>query len=170
MAVSTMASNEDYAALAAAQALWKALGAVVSTKDPDSLRSRMDAELRQLWMEKHIFGKIPLVIGGHVVGMLTAKQGAKRHRREITVDDPWALMEGEKDGFEDFIYEHIDQFAEWVLAQGVARPAGCTVSEWDEQGGWGGTMITGCKPDEVIPLLRGELPPAVYMAIEGTVE
>lgn len=165
-----MASSEDYAALAAAQAMWKALGKVVSTKEPTSLRSRMDAELRQLWMEKRIFGKIPLVIGGHVVGMLTAKQAPKRHHRDITVDDPHELMEGEKDGWEDFIYENIDQFAEWVLAQGVARPAGCTVSEWDDHGGWGGTMITGCKPDEVIPLLRGELPPAIALAIEGEVE
>lgn len=165
-----MASNEDYAALAAAQALWKALGAVVSTKEPTSLRSRMDAELRQLWMDKRIFGKMPLVIGGHVVGMLTAKQAPKKHHRSVTVDDPWALLEAEKDGWEDFVYEHIDQFAEWVVAQGVANPAGCTVSEYDDNGGWGGTMITGCKPDEVIPLLRSELPPAIALAIEGEVE
>lgn len=165
-----MASNEDYAALAAAQALWKALGAVVSTKDPTSLRHKLDNELRQLWMEKRIFGKIPLVIGGHVVGMLTAKQAPKKHHRSIEVNDPYELMEGEKDGWEDFIYEHIDLYAEWVLAQGVARPAGCTVSEWDDHGGWGGTMITGCKPEEVMPLLRGELPPALYLAIEGKVE
>ena len=165
-----MASNEDYAALAAAHALWKALGKVVSTKEPTSLRSRMDAELRQLWMEKRIFGKIPLVIGGHVVGMLTAKQAPKRHHRSVTVDDPWALMEAEKDGFEDFIYENIDKYAEWVVEQGIANPAGCTVSEYDDEGGWGGTMITGCKPEEVMPLLRGELPPALYLAIEGAVE
>ena len=165
-----MASNEDYAALAAAQALWKALGAVVSTKDPTSLRSRMDAELRQLWMDKRIFGKIPLVIGGHVVGMLTAKQAPKKHHRSVTVDDPWALLEAEKDGWEDFVYEHIDQFAEWVVAQGVANPAGCTVSEYDDEGGGGGRMIPGCKPAEVIPLLRGELPPAIALAIEGEVE
>ena len=163
-------TNEDYAALAAAQAMWKALGKVVSTKEPTSLRSRMDAELRQLWMDKHIFGKMPLVIGGHVVGMLTAKQAPKKHHRSVTVDDPWALLETEKDGWEDFVYEHIDQFAEWVVAQGVANPAGCTVSEYDDEGGWGGTMITGCKPDEVIPLLRGELPPAIALAIEGKVE
>lgn len=121
-------------------------------------------------MDKRIFGKIPLVIGGHVVGMLTAKQAPKKHHRSVTVDDPWALMEAEKDGWEDFVYEHIDQFAEWVVAQGVASPAGCTVSEYDDNGGWGGTMITGCKPDEVIPLLRGELPPAIALAIEGEVE
>ena len=163
-------TNEDYAALAAAQAMWKALGKVVSTKEPTSLRSRMDAELRQLWMDKHIFGKMPLVIGGHVVGMLTAKQAPKRHHRSVTVDDPWELLEAEKDGWEDFVYEHIDQFAEWVVEQGVANPAGCTVSEYDDNGGWGGTMITGCKPDEVIPLLRGELPPAIALAIEGKVE
>ena len=141
-------TNEDYAALAAAQAMWKALGKVVSTKEPTSLRSRMDAELRQLWMDKRIFGKMPLVIGGHVVGMLTAKQAPKKHHRSVTVDDPWALLEAEKDGWEDFVYEHIDQFAEWVVAQGVANPAGCTVSEYDDNGGWGGTMITGCKPEE----------------------
>lgn len=163
-------TSDEYAALAAAQAMYKALGAVVSTKDGASLRAKADAELRQLWMDKRIFGKVPLVLGGHVVGMLTAKQAPKKHHRSVTVDDPWALLEAEKDGWEDFVYEHIDQFAEWVVAQGVANPAGCTVSEYDDEGGWGGTMITGCKPDEVIPLLRGELPPAIALAIEGEVE
>lgn len=164
-----MTNEEDYAALAAAQAMYKGLGKVVSTKDPDSLRGRADAELRQLWVDKRIFGKIPLTIGGQIVGMLTAKQAPAKHHRNVYVEDAWALLEAEKDGMEDFVYEHIDEFAEWVVEQGVANPAGVTVSEWDEKGGWGGTVLTGCKPEEVIPLLRGQLPSAVYMAIEGEV-
>lgn len=163
-------TSDEYAALAAAQAMYKALGAVVSTKDGGSLRAKADAELRQLWLDKRIFGKVPLTIGGHVVGMLTAKQAQPKRRRYVTVNDPWALLEDQKDGMEDFVYEHIDEFAEWVVEQGVANPAGVTVSEWDEKGGWGGTTITGCKPDEVLPLLKGQLPEAVYMAIEGEVE
>lgn len=163
-------TSEEYAALAAAQAMYKALGAVVSTKDGASLRAKADAELRQLWLDKRIFGKVPLTIGGHIVGMLTAKQAQPRRRRAVYVEDAGALIEAERDGIEDFVLEHIDEFAEWVVEQGVASPAGVSVSEWDEPGGWGGTTITGCKPDEVLPLLKGQLPEAVYMAIEGEVE
>ena len=61
-------------------------------------------------------------------------------------------------------------FAEWVVEQGVASPAGVSVSECVDERGWGGTTITGCKPDEVLPLLKGQLPEAVYLAIEGEVE
>ena len=163
-------TSDEYAALAAAQAMYKALGAVVSTKDGGSLRAKADAELRQLWMDKRIFGKVPLTIGGHIVGMLTAKQAQPRRRRAVYVEDAGALIEAERDGIEDFVLEHIDEFAEWVVAQGVASPAGVSVSEYVDEGGWGGTTITGCKPDEVLPLLRGELPSAIALAIEGEVE
>lgn len=148
-----MASEQDVAMLAAAQAMWKALGNVISTKDPRSIRSKLDDELRQLWMERRIFGKIPLYIGNTKVGELIAKQAGKKHRRFVTVNDPWELMEAEKDGFADFVYEHIDQYAEWCLDQGVAHLAGCTVSEYDEEGGWGGTAIVGCKPESTLPIL-----------------
>ena len=162
-------SSEDYAALAAAQAMYKALGRVVSTKDPASLRSRMDAELRQLWADRHVFGKVPLVIGGHVVGMLTAKQAKPTTRTEVTVSDVDALVASQADMLEAFARENPREFAWWLVDQGVA-PEGVDVVVTEEPGGWGGTMITGCKPDEVIPLLRGELPPAIALAIEGEVE
>jgi len=163
-------TSDEFAALAAAQAMYKALGAVVSTKDRASLRAKADAELRQLWMDRRVFGKVPLTIGGPVVGMLTAKQAQPKRRRYVTVNDPWALLEDQKDAISDFAYEHVDEFAECVVAQGVASPAGVSVSEYVDEGGWGGTTITGCKPDEVLPLLKGQLPEAVYMAIEGEVE
>ena len=163
-------TSDEYAALAAAQAMYKALGGVVSTKDGGSLRAKADAELRQLWIDKRIFGKVPLTIGGHIVGMLTAKQAQPKRRRFVTVNDPSALLEDQRDAMEDFVYEHVDEFAEWVVEQGVANPAGVSVSEYVDEGGWGGTTITGCKPDEVLPLLKGQLPEAVYMAIEGEVE
>ena len=163
-------TSDEFAALAAAQAMYKALGSVVSTKDRASLRAKADAELRQLWMDRRVFGKVPLTIGGHVVGMLTAKQAAPKHRRFVTVEDPWALLEDQGDALRDFAYEHVDQFAKWLADQGVTGAEGMTVHEYDEEGGWGGTTITGCKPDEVLPLLKGQLPEAVYLAIDGEVE
>lgn len=91
-----------YVALAAAQALYKALGAVVGTKDPDNLRGQCDAELRAAYESEDPATKKdrqPITIGGVRVGTLSVVESKPADHKEMVVADQaafetWAVGAG----------------------------------------------------------------------------
>ena len=165
----TMPSSEDTAALGVAQALYKALGSTVSTKNPDGLRGRADARLRDIYDRHGVLGKEPIVISGQVVGMLTAKQAKPTTRTDVTVTDADALMSDNADMLEAFARTNPREFAWFLVDQGVV-PAGAEVVEVEVPGGWGGTAITGCAPDVVLPLVSPALLEGIGGLLPGEVE
>lgn len=155
-----MPTSSEVEALGVAQALYKALGSVVSTRNPDGLRGRADARLRSIYDQHGVLGKEPIVIDGQVVGMLTAKQAKPTLRTEVNVTDVAALLAGNADMLGEFAAAHAREFAWWLVDQGVV-PGGVEVVEVEVPGGWGGTAITGCAPDVVLPLVSPRLLEAV---------
>ena len=94
--------GSKWAALAVAQAMYKSLSEVVATKEPDNLRGRCDAELKEMFesddprVQKD---KQPLTIGGVTVGSLSVVKTKGEDKDTVTVCDReaferWACENG----------------------------------------------------------------------------
>ena len=88
----------DVEKLAVAQALFKVIAAAVSTKEPDSLRSRVDAETVATY-EQTGAKTFDIRINGRVVGTYTVCVSKEEHRMDLAVEDrpafdAWCLENG----------------------------------------------------------------------------
>lgn len=81
----------DIERLAVAQALFKVLADVVSTKDPDSLRSKVDADMVATYEETGA-KTFDLRLNGAVVGTYTVCVSKEAHRTDVVVDDDEAFL------------------------------------------------------------------------------
>jgi hypothetical protein len=160
----------DLEKLAIAQALYKAVGKIVSTKDPDSLRSAQDMELMRLY-ETIGVDRVALKLGDTEVGKLSLRRKKATHKAEVVVEDTaamWAWLHNEAD--ETLLADIVPTIAK-ALDRYVERtgdvPDGCSVRHIDTPEGIAGTTITGCKPEDVAAALGSELPAAVVGLLEA---
>lgn len=89
-----MSEMNDFEKLAIAQAVYKAVGAAVGTRDPDNLRGRCDAEARRAFEEDGVKSR-DLRVNGVKVGTLTAKETADTRATVLRVKD--------RDDFTDWV-------------------------------------------------------------------
>lgn len=159
--------------LAVAQAAYKAIGAIVSTKDPDSLRGQIDAQLIEQY---HALGvdRKRLTLNGVEVGKLsvavtppkTKVQLYLESARELTlwlIDNPSWLEQfiESKDGA-----KLLDFLADALVVDGEV-PAGVEAQEISTPESVS-TKITGCKPEDVGAALGEALPETfVGLLMEG---
>ena len=160
----------DLERLAVAQAAYKALGAMVSASDPESLRGRVDGLLREDYEEKGT-DRFRLKVNGQEVGTLSARFTKETHR--LVVEDmgafaDWLVGDGRM-YLELFLRSPrgrglVDACAAAIFADGEV-PAGCAV--YTEPPRFDGTVIKGCEPEKVAPALGMTLPQAVAGLLAG---
>jgi hypothetical protein len=161
----------DLEKLAIAQGLYKAVGAIVSTKDPNSLRSQLDMTLMDMYGGTPPVDRIVLEINGTEVGKLSISRKKATHKAEFVVEDTaamWAWLHNEADEtlLEDIVPTIAKALDAYVERTGDV-PDGCSVRHIDTPEGIGGTRLTGCKPEKIAEALGSELPAAVVGLLEA---
>lgn len=158
--------------LAVAQAAYKRLGEIVSTKDADSLRGRADAELLADFAANGT-DRRRLMLNGAEVGKLSVAVSPAKTIQRLYVEDVKAFAEWLADGgiacFEAFMAKHGEKLLQYaadsMVVDGVV-PDGCTAYE-EKQPQALQTKITGCKPEDVAQALGEGLPPAFMGLLMG---
>ena len=151
----------DKEKLAVAQAMYRACAAVVSTKDPDSLRSLCDADMLENYASTGA-KSYDMLVAGQKVGTYSVR--VSKARDELVVVDEhdmkrWAIEQG-------FIVPTVDWDAvKRHFAETGEVPDGCEVEHTPERAS--GTTL---KVDEtkVADALGAELPAAVRGLLEGS--
>lgn len=162
-------SRDALERLAVAQALYKELGKVVSTKDPRSLRSMVDEELRADY-ERDGTDRRRITLNGVEVGTISAKiaKPTKETRFEVT---DWDALEDWGFSQEDayaYVVRHIADFAKWHFEQTGEMPDGCELVEMTHPGGqWMGTVLRGCGIEKVGAAAGVLLQSEVLALLEG---
>lgn len=163
----------DLQRLAVAQALYKALGKVVSTKDPNSLRSMCDAGLKELYSCTGA-KQLEIVVGGLKFGQLTAKTSDARVSETVYVNDRDSLVNcAEPQDVLDFAKDYAKEFSEWLWQRHKAEgeiPSGCEVVVHEVPAQFVGTTLTGCKPEDLGIALGDSLPEAIHGVLEGGID
>lgn len=159
--------------LAVAQAAYKAIGAIVSTKDADSLRGQMDAQLVAQFHEDGTDRK-RLMLNGQEVGKLSLAVSPAKTKVQLYLEDAreLTLWLGENPRYiERFIatkdgQKLLDFLADALVVEGEV-PRGCEVHEIEVPESLS-TKITGCKPEDVAAALGDKLPETfVGLLMEG---
>ena len=165
----------DIERLTLAQALLKTVTKYTSTKDPDSLRSRADADMLGNY-ERMGMKSVDLRINGEKVGTYSVKVSKATPAREVAqvvVEDPeralkWAETDAH-DELREWLLAHMQEFATWCF-DGYGEVAdGARVDAVETPGtperATGTTLrVDGAK---VAHALRGQLPAAVAGLLEG---
>ena len=165
----------DIEQLAVAQALLKTVTKYTSTKDPDSLRSRADADILANY-ERMGMKSVDLRVNGEKVGTYSVKVSKATPAREVAqvvVEDPeralkWAETDAH-DELREWLLAHMQEFATWCF-DGYGEVAdGARVDAVETPGtperATGTTLrVDGAK---VAHALRGQLPAAVAGLLEG---
>lgn len=161
-------NNDTLAQLAAAQALYHELGRMVRTGDPDNLRGRADALLAD-----GVTDRIKLSINGRSVGTLSARWS--KPRRYLRVDDREAFADWCVGDGAEYVRQWIeggmrgslpDSCMTAVVVDGEI-PDGCELVEEPER--MDGTVIRGCKLDDVADAMGHDLMQAGIFALTGEV-
>lgn len=151
----------DLEKLAVAQAVYKAVGEVVSTKDPDSLRGRESARLLEQYQEEGIDRKRLMVNGVEVGSLSVTKQQPTQYLR-ANVAEPQDLLEGaDPDDLREFIIaeDFVETYALWARSQGILTP-GVTFTQVVKDKP-PTTTLRGCEPEKVAAALGEQLQAAV---------
>lgn len=135
MATDPQVFREALAYLARCQAEYQRLADVVSTKDPDSLRSALD-EVARMRYERDGIKSYDVKVGESKVGTYTvraSKEEPERTEKRTSIDIEAArewLGEVEWDFISAFIEEHIEDFiSEYTFKTGEVLPFVRTVEE-----------------------------------------
>ena len=165
----------DIERLTVAQAVYKVVADMVSTKNPDSLRSRADADMLGNY-ERMGMKSVDLRINGEKVGTYSVKVSkptTSTARTRLVVDDSeeayrWAVRSA-TDEFEDWCIANIDRFCQYALDEFGEVADGAhvetdAVAEQPERAT--GTVLKVDVP-KVAHALGGELPVAVSGLLEN---
>ncbi|MCI6274402.1 MAG: hypothetical protein MR874_06855 [Coriobacteriaceae bacterium] len=160
--------------LAVAQAVFRAVAEVVSTKNPDSLRAQADADLMGMYDSMGV-KSIDLKLEGKKVGTYSvtmAKATKETHEKLLRVTEPQRVLEWAKDNeteWDEFVSLAIPRFAQYCFEEYGEVPDGCEVEE----------VVTPAKPEHpkgttlrvdpknVADALQGRLPVYVAGFLEG---
>ena len=154
--------------LAVLQALYKIIGAEISTKNPDGIRRRLDEGMHRLYRETGIVGRLPIMDeDGRQIGLLTGKVSTPTSKVVGVIENERDFIAAvDDDALREFVYTHcLQEFADFMAQDGEVME-GMHPSRVDEPGGiWLGTTLTGCQPDVTLPSLA----PALVDALQATV-
>ena len=126
----------DIERLAILQAIYKAVGEAVDTKNPDSLRGQVDARYRELYYETGA-KSYDVVMDGEKVGtysMRFSKPTAEDHHIELAITDREEFDRYITDGVNladavEFVREHPMEFTSWMFETSGDIAPGCGVNE-----------------------------------------
>lgn len=154
---------KDTEALAIAQAMYGALGAMVKTKIADNLRGQVDARIIDDFESDGIKSR-DLRVNGTKVGSIAVTASKPSTKVCVQVEDYDALMawlDGKPALVSAIIAAGMKHIEKYVTETGEV-PDGCSATTIEDKGGQvTGTRITGCKPDAVADALGGSLPDAI---------
>lgn len=164
----------DVERLAFAQAVFKASGEIVSTKDPSNLRAAVDKHYRDLY-EQTGAKSFEVRLNDEKVGTYSVKvsKATKEDTKQrLEVKDPEALLawlEGTDDLLR-YIKAHAVEFAQEHFLRTGEIPDGCTMSEVvipaQEEAYAGGSIRI--DPQKVAEALGAQLPDAMNaLMLEG---
>lgn len=165
----------DIERLAVAQAMYKAVAGMVSTRDPDSLRARADADMLGNY-ERMGMKSVDLRVNGEKVGTYSVKvskpTGAAKTSR-VVVDDSeaayrWA-MTAAADEYEDWCIANINRFCDYALSEfgEVADGAHVETEEADAQPERATGTVLKVDPPKVAHALGAQLSFAVAGLLSG---
>lgn len=165
----------DIERLAVAQAMYKAVAGMVSTRDPDSLRARADADMLENY-ERMGMKSVDLRVNGEKVGTYSVNvskpTGAAKTSR-VVVDDSeaayrWA-MTAAADEYEDWCIANIDRFCAYALSEfgEVADGARVVTEETAAQPERATGTVLKVDPPKVAHALGVQLPYAVAGLLTG---
>jgi len=147
--------------LAVAQAVYRRVGAIVSTKDPDSLRAQCDADMRANF-ENTGAKSYDVVIDGSKVGTYSVKTSKPKKNVDLRVVDMKAYVEW---CCQNSCMTTDDAQARRKFEETGEVPDGCEVVEIETAGGYSGTVL---KVDEeaVADAVGGLLPSTIAGLLE----
>lgn len=151
----------DVERLLVAQAMFKKLSDVVSTKNRTSLRGMIDAEYKKEY--EHSGGKqYSMRFRGEKVATYTVKESQPSTKTVYDLDD-WDVFEAwarSDDGFEmlmSFAVEDPQKFMKYVLENTGEIPGGVVPRTVEDHGGeYAGSAISQLNADRVLELARGD--------------
>ncbi len=153
----------DTEALAIAQAMYGALGAMVKTKDADNLRGQVDARIIEDFNDEGIKSR-DLRVNGTKVGSIAVTASKPSTKICVQVEDYDALMawlDGKPALVSSIIAAGMKHIEKYATETGEV-PDGCSATTVEDAGGRvTGTRITGCKPEDVAEALGDALPQAI---------
>lgn len=156
--------------LAVVQALYKAIGDKVSTKNPDSLRSSVDAQVKGFY--KMTGAKsYDISLMGEKVGTMsvTTKDGDTKTVYDL---DDWDKVEGwcqTEDGYQmlmEYCFDNPQKFIEYVVKNTGEIPDGVNVRNVEVPGGIKDTMLR-VDSSKVSHAMGNQLAPTVVGLLEG---
>lgn len=172
--------------LAVAQALYNGVGAVVSTKDSDSLRAECDREARELY-EQYGMTSRDVLINGEKVGTYSVAFTKGKPAADAWVEERAVLQDVEQ--FDKWICgmcaEELQELAVWIrmhagadalaeywLCSNGELPDGCELLKIDhlaqpaQQKQYKNTVLK-VDSQAVVQALAGELPDVVAGLLQG---
>lgn len=153
----------DTEALAIAQAMYGALGAMVKTKVADNLRGQVDARIIEDFNDDGIKSR-DLRVNGTKVGSIAVTASKPSTKICVHVEDYDELMAwlGEKPALVSSIIAAGMKHLESYVTETGEVPDGCSATTVEDKGGRViGTRLTGCKPEDVANALGDALPQAI---------
>lgn len=153
---------DDMERLAVASAIKKRVDEAMSTKDPDSLRGRADAEVLRMYDQTGA-KSYDLKVSGEKVGTYSVRTSKPKARKVAVVDDPDMVAEFAYENTDDmmrYVREHAQEVAQWFLEDSGTIADGAEVTE---QGGGPERLGTTLRvdPAKVGEALQGRLPQAI---------
>lgn len=165
----------DIERLVITQALLKIVTKYTSTRDPDSLRARADADMLANY-ERMGMKSVDLRINGEKVGTYSikvSKPTTATNRTRLVVDDSeeayrWAVRSA-TDEFEDWCIANIDRFCQYALDEfgEVADGAHVETEETGAQPERATGTVLKVDPPKVAHALGAQLPFAVAGLLAG---
>lgn len=154
---------KDTEALAIAQAMYGALGAMVKTKTAGNLRGQVDARIIEDFNDDGIKSR-DLRVNGTKVGSIAVTASKPSTKVCVQIEDYDALMawlDGKPALVSSIIAAGMKHLERYVTDTGEV-PDGCSATTVEDAGGRvTGTRITGCKPEDVAEALGDALPQAI---------
>ncbi len=162
--------------LAIATAAEKVLQTVTSSRDTESLRAKVDSDMRALW-EKDGVTQRKVKLNGVTVGTYSVRTKPAETIREVVVTsghDFVTWLYATEDGH-DLLFTFalspagqklmMECVADTLLVDGIL-PDGCKVVTTDLPERWGGTTLRGCRPSDVALALGNGLQEALVDVLE----
>lgn len=160
-------TNEEKEQLAIAQGLYRALGEMVGTRNPNNLRGRADAEIMADAANRKK-STIELYIGDTYMGCVSPTE-SRETTRFIVEDSAAAILDMFTDpAICEMPQDIVQKVVDWYCRKTGTLPDGC--STYTEPKHITGTKITGCEPEKVAAALGMTLPQAVVHLLGGEVE
>ena len=169
-----MMEQEDLERLAVAQAVYKAVADIVSTRNPDGMRAEADRQLMAAYGQMGV-KSIDLRIAGQKVGTYSvtmAKAVPEKQDARLDVEDHGKLvawLRSDTEALDSLIEMYADQYAQALFSASGEVPDGCeavTVATPAQPEHPKGTALR-VDTQKVAQALRGNLPQAVSALLEG---